>query len=114
MHGLLAGVYILSLFHYITINLKTKLNLSGTTSYEGAPSNELKNAKINIFNSTMCSSVLTEFDKDWDSQICAGELDGSEDTCQGDSGGSLYVRDTVDGKTKFVTAGIVSYGVNYI
>ena len=59
----------------------------------------------------MCSSVLTEFEKDWDSQICAGELDGSEDTCQGDSGGSLYVKDTIDGKSKFVTAGIVSYGV---
>jgi len=70
----------------------------------------LKNAKINVYASSNCAYLGSS--TDWNSQICAGELDGSEDTCQGDSGGSLYVRDTVDGKTKFVTAGIVSYGVN--
>ena len=29
---------------------------------------------------------------------------------KGDSGGSLYVKDNIDGKQKYVTAGIVSYG----
>lgn len=32
------------------------------------------------------------------------------DTCQGDSGGPLFVKDTVNNKTKYVLAGVVSYG----
>ena len=29
---------------------------------------------------------------------------------KGDSGGSLYVKDTIKNKTKYISAGIVSYG----
>ena len=40
-----------------------------------------------------------------------GEYNGGKDTCQGDSGGPLYVQDEINGVTKYVLAGIVSYGV---
>jgi secreted trypsin-like serine protease len=42
--------------------------------------------------------------------MCAGDLVNKTDICQGDSGGSLYVKETIDGKEKFVSAGIASYG----
>jgi len=42
--------------------------------------------------------------------MCAGEIAGGKDTCQGDSGGPLYVLGTVNGKSKYVVAGVVSYG----
>ena len=35
---------------------------------------------------------------------------GGVDSCQSDSGGPLYVLDTIGNKTKYVTSGIVSYG----
>ncbi len=37
--------------------------------------------------------------------IYSGKMDGTTDTCQGDSGGSLLVRDSVLNKTKFISAG---------
>ena len=39
-----------------------------------------------------------------------GELGGGKDTCQGDSGGPLYYSDTINSASKFVVAGITSYG----
>jgi len=39
-----------------------------------------------------------------------GELAGGKDTCQGDSGGPLYYSDTINSTSKFVVAGITSYG----
>jgi secreted trypsin-like serine protease len=39
-----------------------------------------------------------------------GNIDGGQDTCQGDSGGALYVKDTISNKEKYVAAGVVSYG----
>jgi secreted trypsin-like serine protease len=48
--------------------------------------------------------------KNWDAQICAGEILGGEDTCQGDSGGSLYAKQVLNGEEKYVSVGIVSYG----
>lgn len=39
-----------------------------------------------------------------------GELSGGHDSCQGDSGGGLFVEDWIDNKFKYVAAGLVSYG----
>jgi hypothetical protein len=33
-----------------------------------------------------------------------------KDTCQGDSGGSIFVRDYMNGKLKYISVGITSYG----
>ncbi|CAF0917143.1 unnamed protein product [Brachionus calyciflorus] len=44
------------------------------------------------------------------SQICAGDYNGGIDSCQGDSGGSLVTSDEINGKNRFINAGIVSFG----
>jgi complement component 2/CUB/sushi domain-containing protein len=66
--------------------------------------------KITIYPGSSCDSVLPELEKNWNSEICAGELAGGKDTCFGDSGGSLYAKAIFNGKEKFVSVGITSYG----
>lgn len=94
----------------------TEVNISsyavgwGTTQFgDSVGSNVLRNVDLNIYDGIKCKDVSI-FGNNWDSQICAGNYLGGKDTCQGDSGGSLYVLDKVNEKTKFITAGIVSYG----
>jgi len=74
----------------------------GTTSFEGEPSNELREAEVPIVSDTACSNLYDEFDAE--AMVCA--YNGQQDTCQGDSGGPLMVPD--DGT--FVLAGITSWG----
>ena len=66
--------------------------------------------KITLYENRDCDSVLSDLSKNWNGQICAGEKSGGKDSCQGDSGGSLYIQETVDSKIKYVSVGIVSYG----
>ena len=97
----------LSLSFYLNWNVSTHFSFCKT----GSISNQLRNVKMTIYSSSDCNTVYPVAQKNWNAQICAGELAGGKDTCQGDSGGGLFVKDTVDGKSKFVAAGIVSYGV---
>ncbi len=83
--------------------------MQGTLSYEGITPSQLNNVKLNIYSSSSCN--LVDSVHNWAAQICAGDLSGRKDTCQGDSGGPLYVQDEINGVTKYVLAGIVSYGV---
>lgn len=70
-------------------------------------SNELREAKIQIYNFYRCFDVQTVLDKDQQIQLCAGDYEtGNKDGCQGDSGNGLYVYD----KKLTVVAGLVSYG----
>ncbi len=39
-----------------------------------------------------------------------GNINGGQDTCQGDSGGPLYFADTINSKSKYIVAGVTSYG----
>ncbi len=56
----------------------------GTTkTYKKASADSLQNAQISILNNSFCNKVIQENTKNWNSQICAGTLDGSRDTCQG-------------------------------
>lgn len=83
----------------------------GTTSEGGTTPNLLNNVKLTIYNSSYCSQVVAYDTKNWDTQLCAGDyVNGGKDTCQGDSGGALYVLDIVNNKIKYVCAGVVSYG----
>lgn len=43
--------------------------------------------------------------------MCAGNRN-LIDTCDGDSGGPMGVKDTYNGKPKFVMFGVVAFGVN--
>lgn len=38
---------------------------------------------IKIFDKSRCAGVEENITKYWDSQVCAGVLDGSTDSCQG-------------------------------
>ncbi len=59
----------------------------GHTSHDGSPSNLLRNVKLKVYDPDFCEHVLPIYKKNWSNQICAGELAGGKDTCQGDSGG---------------------------
>ena len=52
----------------------------GTTSSGGLSSNTLQNVKLTVYDSSVCGGYLN---KNWLSQICAGEIEGGKDTCQG-------------------------------
>lgn len=52
----------------------------GTISSGGSASNSLLNVKLNIYGNNVCSSYDST---DWNKQICAGDLSGQKDTCQG-------------------------------
>lgn len=87
----------------------------GLTSNNGYASNVLMKVTLSIYDSASCSKVLPETSKNWNLQICAGELDGGKDTCDGDSGGPLFVSQKFinlkgESITKNVLAGLTSYG----
>jgi len=59
----------------------------GTTSEGGNTASELQEVDLLIYESSFCSGIASSYQKDFNSQICAGYLPGGKDTCQGDSGG---------------------------
>lgn len=70
----------------------------------------LQQAEITVYDGVKCRFVSINTEKNWSRQICAGKFEGGVDSCQGDSGGPLFVKDSVDGKQKYVLAGVTSYG----
>ena len=69
-------------------------------------SKQLLEADLVVYDNSRCSSTSRGKGL-FESQICAGTDDGSHDSCEGDSGGPLMVREEQEG---FVQVGIVSYG----
>jgi hypothetical protein len=55
----------------------------GSLNYSSESPSNLYNVRLNVYNSSMCRKVAFEVDKNWQSQICAGEYEGGKDTCQG-------------------------------
>ena len=48
----------------------------GVTEEESdLPSEMLRNVRIKIYDGSACNSVLTNKQKDWNSQICAGDFE---------------------------------------
>ena len=79
---------------------KGVLRSGGTLPYK------LYNVQLTIYSPSACSAVSNY--NNWNSQICCGDYNGGKDTCQGDSGGGLYVFDpTIN---SYVVSGITSYG----
>jgi secreted trypsin-like serine protease len=75
----------------------------GSTKENGRQSLKLMNVNLTLFSSLQCNYLL-----DSNSQLCAGDIAGKRDTCQGDSGGGLYALDKL--KQFYLVAGIISYG----
>ena len=93
---------------YPSVNINSWAVGWGTTSFGGSKSTYLQNVKLFVYNgNTYCNRYQNT---NWNTQICAGNYSGGVDTCQGDSGGPLYVYDTIGANSKYVIAGITSYG----
>jgi trypsin len=54
----------------------------GTLSSGGSLPNLLNNVVLTIYSNSYCNSVSSTI-KNTSSQICAGDLSGQKDTCQG-------------------------------
>lgn len=65
---------------------------------------------LTIYPNDFCTNVSPTIRKDWNSQICCGDLNGERDACQGDSGGGLYIEQNHSERIHYTIDGIVSYG----
>lgn len=80
----------------------------GTLTEGGSTPDVLYNVKLSVLNSSECHNYPNYIAE---SQVCAGNVSGGQDTCQGDSGGGLYVYDTLGSKKRYIVAGVVSNGM---
>ena len=65
---------------------------------------QLYNVELTVYNPIYCENVSPNVS--WEGLICCGNYNGGQDTCQGDSGGGLYVYDET--AKKFIVIGITS------
>lgn len=82
----------------------------GLTSEQGSISDVLREVAITVYDGSYCK-FTTDSIKNWDSQICAGDLSGKKDTCQGDSGGPLLSKESIENVSRYFVVGITSYGI---
>ncbi|CAH2083530.1 unnamed protein product [Euphydryas editha] len=86
-----------------------------TSSKRGAVgSNELQKVSLSLLENDYCDLLLNgTHNRHWwgfaSTQMCAGELRGGKDTCQGDSGSPLQVA-SLNNKCVFHIVGITSFG----
>uniref|UniRef100_A0A224YRX6 limulus clotting factor C n=1 Tax=Rhipicephalus zambeziensis TaxID=60191 RepID=A0A224YRX6_9ACAR len=81
----------------------------GRTKYGGESSKQLREVWLPIVSNNACSEIFKDILKIRDEMICAGDINGTKDACQGDSGGSLMWRSKAD--DRWYTLGVVSFGV---
>ncbi|XP_075749697.1 uncharacterized protein LOC119186751 isoform X2 [Rhipicephalus microplus] len=81
----------------------------GRTKYGGESSKQLREVWLPIVSNNACSAIFKDILKIRDEMICAGDINGTKDACQGDSGGSLMWRSKSD--DRWYTLGVVSFGV---
>lgn len=75
----------------------------------GHKSPELLKTSVPVIPIDECKRIYENYAPIKNSQICAGGYLG-RDSCAGDSGGPLKYVSVVDGVSKYVQYGIVSYG----
>ncbi len=84
-----------------------------TNTATGDSSDTLKQVDVNYYRRYICNQpgwIVTEDGTDLtviNNQLCVGEAEGGQDSCQRDSGGPIFFRNDAGKK---VQAGIVSYG----
>ncbi|XP_045509083.1 venom protease-like [Colias croceus] len=77
-------------------------------------SKELQKVSLTLLDNRYCDQLLVDYmNRNWqgfaNSQMCAGELRGGKDTCQGDSGSPLQVASR-DNQCIFYVIGVTSFG----
>lgn len=79
-----------------------------TDPFFGGASEDLQEVDVPMVDDAHCQTtqVIVGYDGG-ETQVCAGELYGTKDSCYGDSGGPLMVP---DGAGTLVQVGVVSYG----
>ena len=82
----------------------------GETILNGQEETFKRNAKITIYDKTICTSSQNSYFIDAEKQLCGGS--SNSDVCRGDSGNGLYVKDKDGDREKFIVAGIVSFGAS--
>ena len=55
----------------------------GFTDSNGKTTDILRNVKLTIYKSSDCNAVAKNVEKNWNSQICAGDLKGKKSICNG-------------------------------
>ncbi|CAH0730892.1 unnamed protein product, partial [Brenthis ino] len=80
------------------------------------PTYELQKVSLSLLKNDFCEVLLEDtHNRNWngfiESQMCAGELRGGKDTCQGDSGSPLQIV-AKENNCIFYIAGITSFGWN--
>ncbi|KAJ8953051.1 hypothetical protein NQ314_007426 [Rhamnusium bicolor] len=75
----------------------------------GYKSSELMKVSIPVLQISDCQKNYKRFASITTNQICAGGYKG-KDSCGGDSGGPLQYVGLIDGTSRFIQYGIVSYG----
>ena len=79
----------------------------GLTTEGGEVSNLLRSVTVQIVNNKICNGLASYPGLITDAMVCAGFAEGGKDSCQGDGGGPLIVRDPDHG---LLQVGIVSWG----
>merc|ERR1712036_130820 len=80
----------------------------GYTTEYGPISNELQEVAVRIIDFNTCKGANWYTNMVYESQVCAGYVDGKQDSCAGDSGGPLVCR--LGENMPWVLYGIVSWG----
>lgn len=96
------------------VGLSTNLVGWGVQSQSTAISSPLLNeVQVPISKQNQCEKVYTELMGgnaylNWNNTLCASYEDGQKDTCQGDSGGGMTIRN--GSSDTYTQIGIVSFG----
>ncbi|XP_060521818.1 phenoloxidase-activating factor 3-like [Cylas formicarius] len=79
----------------------------------GTSSDILQKVELPIADKTKCAAVYSNYNIKLNvRQVCAGGVK-NKDSCPGDSGGPMQIAAWVDGESKYIQQGIVSFGPRY-
>ena len=95
----------------------SKINITGTVigwgdTYPGSRKGSmiLQQVNLTIYSNDVCSNVSPRINKNWQMQLCCGDITGKRDACHGDSGSGLFLQRNFSQTNRYTIAGIVSYG----